>query len=391
MDSKVIKKGIIVGFALFSTFFGAGNLIFPPGIGVASGTQWVAGALGLFCSGILLPVIAVIAVNNSGGNVKNVLNPVAPWFYNFFYLIMVLMLAMTSTMPKLAATTHEMGVRALTDKVPMPVTILIFFIIIFFIARDANSVVDKIGKYLTPALLIALLIIVVAAVLKPIGTPIPTGIEKPFVDALITGYNTGDLTLGLMCAALFFNALRDGEIKKSQINTGIYITAIVAIIGLTVIYIGLLYLGATGDEYVTSDMSMATMLIVLVEQLLGKAGSGVLAIIVMLACITTGVGIATIAGEFVEELTKGKIKYSTWLIVVCIVGGSLGILGVNRIVGYASFMFAVIYPICIVITFLGLIKKSLPNDGPFKGGVLMAFLFSLMETLVIGGIYTGMQ
>ena len=85
MDSKVIKKGIIVGFALFSTFFGAGNLIFPPGIGVASGTQWVAGALGLFCSGILLPVIAVIAVNNSGGNVKNVLNPVAPWFYNYIF------------------------------------------------------------------------------------------------------------------------------------------------------------------------------------------------------------------------------------------------------------------------------------------------------------------
>lgn len=386
MDSKVIKKGIVVGFALFSTFFGAGNLIFPPGIGFASGTAWMSGSFGLFCSGILLPVIAVIAVNNSGGNVKNVLNPVAPWFYNFFYLIMVLMLAMTSTMPKLAATTHEMGIRALTDKVPMPVTIFIFFVFIFFIAKDVNSVVDKIGKYLTPALLIALLIIVAAAVIKPIGTPIPTEIKKPFVDALITGYNTGDLTLGLMCAALFFNALRDGEIKKEQINMGIYITALVAIIGLTVIYIGLLYLGATGHEFVTSDMSMATMLIVLVEQLLGKAGSGVLAIIVILACLTTGIGIATIAGEFVEEFTKGKIKYSAWLIVVCIVGGALGILGVNRIVGYASFMFAVIYPICIVITFLGLIKKFLPNDGPFKGGVLMAALFSLMETLVNGGL-----
>ncbi len=61
-------------------------------------------------------------------------------------------------------------------------------------------------------------------------------------------------------------------------------------------------------------------------------------------------------------------KYSAWLIVVCIVGGALGILGVNRIVGYASFMFAVIYPICIVITFLGLIKKFLPNDGPLRVG-----------------------
>lgn len=343
-------------------------------------------SFGVICSGILLPVIAVIAVNNSGGDVKNILNPVTPWFYNFFYLIMVLILATTSTMPKLAATTHEMGVRALTDKVPMPVTILIFFLIIFFISKDASSVVDKIGKYLTPVLLVALLIIVAAAVITPIGAPVPTGIEKPFVGALITGYNTGDLTLGLMCASLFFNALRDGEIKKSQINAGIYITALVAIIGLTIIYVGVLYLGATGNEYVTTDMSMATMLIILVEQLLGKIGSGVLAIIVMLACITTGVGIATIGAEFVEEFTKGRIKYTTWLVVVCILGGCLGILGVNRIVGYASFMFAVIYPICIVLTFLGLIKKFLPNDGPFKGGVLMAFLFSLMETLVNAGL-----
>lgn len=382
MNKRILKKGIIVGFALFSTFFGAGNLIFPPSIGFLSGDKWLLGILGLFCSGILLPVLAVIAVNNSGGNIKNVLNPVSSWFYNLFYLIMILMLAMTSTMPKLGATTHEMGVAALTDKVPMPVTVIIFFLIVYFVARDANSVVTKLGKYLTPTLLIALLIIVITAILNPIARPISTGIEKPFVDALITGYNTGDLTLGLMCASLFFNALRDGELKTNEINKGIYVTAIVAIIGLTIIYGGLLYLGATGYEFINSNMSMASVLIILVEQLLGKVGSGVLAIIVMLACLTTGVGVATIAGEFVEEISKGKIKYNTWIIIVCLVGIVLGILGVNKIVSYASFMFSVIYPVCIVVTFLGLIKPFLPNDGPFKGGVLLAAIFSIMDTFI---------
>lgn len=386
MNSKIFRKGTIVGFALFSTFFGAGNLIFPPGIGIASGTQWFSGAFGLFVSGILLPVIAVIAVNNSGGNIKNVLNPVSSWFYNLFYIIMIMGLAMTSTMPKLAATTHEMGVKALTNAIPMPLTIGVFFIIVFLLARNSTDVVNKLGKYLTPALLIALLVIVTTAIIKPLGIPSVTEIKQPFINALMTGYNTGDLTLGLMCATLFFNALRDGELKENEINKGIYVTALVAIIGLTIIYTGLLYLGATGAIYTTSDMSMATVLIVLVEQLLGKVGSSILAIIVMLACLTTGIGIATIAGEFVQELTKGKIKYTTWLIVVCIIGGALGVLGVNRIVGYASFMFMVIYPVCIVITFLGLIKPLLSNDGPFKGGVLMAFIFSFMETLLNTGV-----
>ncbi|WP_410207396.1 branched-chain amino acid transport system II carrier protein [Fusobacterium sp.] len=389
MDIKVLKKGIIVGFALFATFFGAGNLIFPPKIGLLSGASWEMGLLGLFCSGILLPVIAVIAVNNSGGDVRDILDPVAPWFYNMFYLIMVLMIAMTSTMPKLAATTYEMGITALTDKVPMSLSIVVFFIVIYFLARDPNSVVEKMGKYLTPILLIALLIIVVKGVLSPLGTPVPTGIKKPFLDALMTGYNTGDLTLGLMCASLFFNALKDGSIPQNKVKQGIYITALVAIVGLTVIYGGLLYMGATGHEFITPDMSMATSVIILVEQLLGKVGSGILAIIVILACLTTGVGIATIAGEFVQEISKGKIKYKAWIIVVCIIGIGLGILGVNKIVGYASFMFAVIYPICIVLTFLGLIKPLLSNDGPFKGGVLLAAIFSIMETVTNLGIKMG--
>lgn len=386
MNNKIIKKGIIVGFALFSTFFGAGNLIFPPSIGFLSGEKWFLGILGLFCSGILLPVIAVIAVNNSGGNIKNILNPVSSWFYNLFYLIMILMLAMTSTMPKLGATTHEMGIAALTDKIPMPITVIIFFIIVYFVSKDASSVVTKLGKYLTPTLLVALLIIVTTAIVKPLGEPIDTNIQRPFVDALISGYNTGDLTLGLMCASLFFNALRDGELKENEINKGIYITAFVAILGLTTIYGGLLYLGATGHEYINNDISMATMLIILVEKLLGRVGSGILAVIVMLACLTTGVGIATIAGEFVEEITKGKIKYKNWIIVVCLVGSVLGILGVNKIVAYASFMFSVIYPVCIVITFLGLIKPILSNDGPFKGGVLLAAIFSIIETLEHMGV-----
>lgn len=32
-------EGIIAGFALFATFFGAGNLIFPPDIGLHTGNQ----------------------------------------------------------------------------------------------------------------------------------------------------------------------------------------------------------------------------------------------------------------------------------------------------------------------------------------------------------------
>ena len=78
------KDTIIVGLALFSTMFGAGNLIFPPQIGLFSGDQWVLGVLGLLLGGIVLPVLALWAVNNVGDKSQDLMGHVSPWFYNAY-------------------------------------------------------------------------------------------------------------------------------------------------------------------------------------------------------------------------------------------------------------------------------------------------------------------
>ena len=169
--NHIVRDSIIVGLALFSTMFGAGNLIFPPQIGLADGTQWGWGALGIVLTGVILPVLAFWGVNNVGTDVKCLMGHVHPKFYDIFYLIGCILVGMGSTLPRNGATTHEMGVMSIFPDAPSWLTMIIFFALVFFFGCDKGKVVDKLGKYLTPLLLILLAIVLVKGVISPIGTP----------------------------------------------------------------------------------------------------------------------------------------------------------------------------------------------------------------------------
>ena len=141
------KDTVIVGLALFSTMFGAGNLIFPPQIGLFSGQEWFLGAMGLLLGGIVLPVMALWAVNNVGEGSEDLMGHVSPWCYNAFYLVSCTLIAMGSTLPKSAATTYEIGIQPLFPQVPNWAVIIVFFVLVYFFACDRESVIDKLGKY----------------------------------------------------------------------------------------------------------------------------------------------------------------------------------------------------------------------------------------------------
>lgn len=382
---NIPKEGVIAGFALFATFFGAGNLIFPPSIGFHVGNLWIPGSIGLLLTGIILPVMAIFAVSNTGGSPKFLMDHVSPWFYTAFYLLTCTSIGMGSTMPRVAATTHEIGVSSVAPGVPIWVTVIVFFILIYFFANDQNEIVDRVGKYLTPALLLLLIIIIVKSIIDPIGKPQDLGHEAPLTYAMLTGYLTGDLTTGIITASIFLmNFSRKGFTKKES-QKGVAIACVVAIIGLFVIYGGLTYLGAQATELTNEEMGKAMLLNYIVEASLGKTGLVLLAIAVALACLTTGIGISAVAADFLADFTNNKITYRMWIIIICIIGAILGSTGVDQIVNYVTPLFMMVYPVCIVLTFLGIFNRWVPNDGLYKGGILMALIFSIGDAIASTG------
>lgn len=380
---NIWKDSLIVGLALFSTMFGAGNLIFPPQIGLQSGTHWVLGALGLLLTGIVLPVLALWAVNNVGDSPEDLMGHFHPKFYTLFFLVTGLLVAVGSTLPRSAATAHEIGVMGLFPDAPIWVTVVIFFVLVYFFASDKDSVIDKLGKYLTPLLVILLAIILIKGVATPVGAPVDTGMANPFGSAMLTAYNTGDLTVGLMCAGVFMGDLvHRGYTGKERKKSGILV-GLVCIVALFAVYGTLTYIGATGSGSFAPDTPQTVLLSGLIRQIMGTFGLACLGVAVALACLTTAVGIGSTMVTFFYEFLKHRVPYKVILLVVCIVSALLGVTGVSSIVNYVTPIFLVIYPVCIVLTVLGLLNDFLPNDGFYKGGVLMAGIVSLGGAVLV--------
>ena len=65
---KDLKSILVVGFALFSMLFGAGNVIFPPYLGLGCGSQWVHGFLYYYIADIGLALACLFAIARCGGH-----------------------------------------------------------------------------------------------------------------------------------------------------------------------------------------------------------------------------------------------------------------------------------------------------------------------------------
>ena len=381
MKKHLIKDSIITGLALFSTMFGAGNLIFPPQIGLFSGSAWFLGAMGLLLGGIILPVLALWSINNVGEGAESLMGHVHPKFYDAFYLVNSTLLAMGSTLPKCAASTHELAVAPLFPDVPIWITVIVFFALVYFFAKDRESVIDKLGKYMTPLLLILLAVVLIKGVVDPVGQPVDTGIENPFGSALLTAYNTGDLTVGILFAGVIIGDLRRRGYDRKASKKAAFSAGLVCVAALFAVYGTMTYLGATGSGIYPQDTPQ-TVLPGLIRQIMGTAGIACLGGAVTLACLTTAVGLGSTVVSFLYTFFREKIPYKVLLLIACLIGVFMGITGVQNIVNYVTPIFLVIYPACIVTTVLGLLNRFLPNDGFYKGGVLVALILSLGDAVL---------
>lgn len=384
--SRKISHTFILGFALFALYFGAGNLIFPPSIGIASGSHWVSSLLGFSITGIVLPLLAVIAILQVGGKFENLTNPIAPWFYAVFNLLLMVGIGVFVTIPRMAATTHELGTVALLPNLPSVVTIIGFFAIAFFFAKDETNVIDRIGRYLTPVMVILLLFIVGKGIFFPLGTPSDTGITQAFSKAFVNAYQTGDVITGILCAPIFILAIRHYGYKGKEIKSMAMQAILIAGIGLLIVYGGLLYISAGAVSQFPADIESTTLVKGLIDQLLGGGGAVALAVVIALACLTSTIGVVAVIAEFLTKLVKDRIAYKLWVGIICIVSASIATLGVDKIISYTIWIFTLLYPIAIVLVMLGIFNKYISKAGVYKGAILMTFIVSALETIAGFGI-----
>ncbi|MBQ9662820.1 MAG: branched-chain amino acid transport system II carrier protein [Oscillospiraceae bacterium] len=372
---------------MFAIFFGAGNFVFPPIIGVVAGSAWKTAIVGLTLSGIILPILTIIAMDNMGGDHEHLFAPVAPWFFTAFSIAFIIMM-LTIGPPRQAAVAIETGIFSIFpgligNNVVRVILLAVYFILVQYFSINPAKIVDIVGKMLTPFLLVALAIIVFIGIVHPIGVPAAPKEDNIFVYSFTQAYQTGDVCVGISMVATFIASVKvKGYTEPKSRRSMILLSALVALICLLIVYGGLLYLGASGSASYPADIDPSVLLISLINSVSGRFGNIVLGIGIFFACLTSSIGMQTIMSQFSVTISRGKLEYKKCLLVYNILSFLMACLGVANIIRYTYAIFVLIYPVAIAVTLLGTCKRIVPNHGAWKGAVLMAGIVALYEAVV---------
>lgn len=385
------KDSVIVGFALFAMFFGAGNLIFPPTLGQLSGALWPWGFIGFLITDAVLSCLGVYAVNAAGGPHHAFERALGKMGGTVLGAAAILCLCVLFAMPRTAATTFELSISPYlgegSEAYLAPFSIA-FFIVVYLLACRKSRVVDIIGKFFTPTLVIGIVILIAAGIIHPIGP-----IEAPLTSTVFQeGVRSGYQTMDVLGAAAFSIIILESGIVSERPEGRERLTllaraSIGAVAMLALVYGGLTYLGATSTSLGT-DLSQAGLLVAIVETLLGDAGTVLLSAIVLLACVTTAVALVSSAANFFSTLFKGKASYNVLLLVDCVIGVLICDLGLDAIIKIADPVLGVIYPPFITAVVLLLFHKQIKSRRVYQGATIGALIASIALELYMTGLVT---
>jgi branched-chain amino acid uptake carrier len=377
---KKLLDTIIIGFALFAIFFGAGNLIFPPYLGVTAGENWGIATLAFLISDPLLSIIAVMVVAALGGSALNVGRRVHPLFASALAAICVLLIGPIFAVPRTGASTHEIFVQSYFPSAPQWITSLVFFGIVLWITYKENSVMDAIGKYLTPILLFILFCIFVVAIVQPDATFATTDRTGLFAQGFKEGYQTMDvLGAPLLAGVVMKDITRRGYLNKKDQFGMMFGVGIVAFILLALVYSTLAYSGASMSTVIDSTAQRAAMLTTIVKNLLGSWGQLAMGLAVCFACLTTAIGLTTTCGQYFEEVSKGKISYKKTILVTVAVEFIISLVGVDSLINLAVPVLTFIFPIMIALILFSAFDQYIPYDWTYLGAVVGAGIVGLVQ------------
>lgn len=392
MKKREMSDLLVVGFALFAMFFGAGNLIFPPLLGFITGEKWLETFIAFAITGIGLPMLGIFALGKCGGDFRVFTRKLHPLFGVVVGAIIMLEIGPLIAIPRTAATTFEISVLPFAPKASRLVASVVFFVAVLFIAISRNKVIDSVGKYLTPVLAICLVLLIVKAFITPLGDAVKSTETNFFRRGFLEGYQTMDALASLLFATIVVKGIRSrGYNEEKDVSRLCMLSGVVAAMGLLFVYGGLMYAGAKSGSVFSGDVNRTELLIGIADGLWGVWGKVILAVAMGFACFTTAVGLVATAGNYFEELTGGKLNYPIIVVLTCMVSGIFSVNNVDSIIAAAFPFLNALYPLCIYLIIMNLLSRFIPNDFCVVGGTVGTLLVSISESLVMSEDLLGVK
>ncbi|WP_066393428.1 branched-chain amino acid transport system II carrier protein [Neobacillus mesonae] len=385
------RDTFFVGLMLFSMFFGAGNLIFPPFLGMGAGTSFWPAIIGFIITGVGLPllVISAIALVKDGGNALG--NRVHPWFGAAFTVMVYLSIGPFFGVPRNANVAFEMGFKPFLGNVHASQSLLllgftaVFFLLVFLLSLNPSKVVDYMGRIITPTLLISIVVLCVTGFFKlnkPLQGPNETYQTATLFKGFIDGYSTMDALAALAFGIVILSTIQQkGVTDQKQLTAYTVKAGFVAGGALALVYAGIGFIGARMASYGTFDNGTA-LLSSAATILLGNGGKILLGFIFTLACFTTCVGLTIACGQYFSKMAR-KLSYRTVVTLVTGVSFLIANLGLNQIISISVPFLVMAYPLTIVLVTLAFFHR-------FFGGSQKVYASAMFLTGFVS-LYDGLK
>lgn len=378
-----------LGLMMFALFLGAGNLIFPPAMGQVAGNQvWIA-TLGFLITGVGLPLLGIIAIALSGGDLQTISSRAHPIFGLIFTVIAYLAIGPFFGIPRTGTVAFEIAIFPFLSEVsrssviPLFLFTLFFYSITFFISLNPEKMVTSVGKVITPILLILLFILSVKGIFSPIGQieePLGKYTAQPFFNGFLEGYLTMDAIASLVFGIVIIARLKEqGITEKRKLAISTIYAGLIAVTGLSVVYLSLAYLGATSVGTIGVMENGGAILSSISFILLGNVGRVMLGIVITLACLTTSIGLVSATSEYVKKRFE-KVSYPLVVATITLFSFIMANLGLAQLLKISLPVLIAIYPIAIVLIILSLFEKYIKGSRYiYSGGVIGASLISIVD------------
>lgn len=360
------KELFFVGLTLFSMFFGAGNLIFPPFLGQEAGVvSWTA-MVGFGLSAVGFPILGVVAVAKAGGLPK-LAGRVHPVFASVFTLLIYLSIGPCLAIPRTASTSFSMAVTPFVgDESLLPMLqlgySLAFFCVALAIALRPEKLTDRLGKILCPSLLILIAVIFFGCLFfheGSYGAAQGKYAVAPLTTGFIDGYQTMDTIAALNFGIVIALNIRAKGIQEERtlVSTIVKAGAIAGTV-LLLVYSALVHIGALagGSLGLAGNTNGAQTLTAIVGELYGKGGTIILAAIFLIACLNTCIGLISCCSEYFATIIP-SVSYRSWAFFFAFVSMVISNAGLNRILAISVPVLSAIYPVAIVLILLAFLQR----------------------------------
>lgn len=382
---------------LFSMFFGAGNLIFPPFLGAQSGTSYWQAMSGFILTGVGLPIVVLLAVSLVKGGAQTIGNRVHPVFSTVFMVVVYLSIGPFLAIPRNANVAYEMGVKPFLNESWNSSLFLflysaVFFSLVYVISLNPAKMEKYMGRWITPILLLSMVVLCAVGFVKldsPLQTPSEAYQNGAFSKGFIEGYNTMDALAALAFGIVILNSIQQKGVREEKQLTRYTLKAgMIAGVLLALVYVSIGWIGgkmaANGSFENGADiLSSASTL------LLGQSGTALLGLIFTLACFTTVVGLTTACGQYFSKLVP-RASYKSIVLAVTLVGFLLSNLGLNQILKVSVPFLVTAYPLTIVLIILTFFSKFFKDTKKvYRSAMLFTGVFAVISGLNAFGLDLG--